>query len=166
MLKHLRRERDEEGFTLIELMVVVLIISILIAIAIPTFLGAREGAQDRGAQSNLRNALTSAKTLYADESDFDTIEAGIAAIEPSLTFSDAAVTAAGTTSMDASGQTVVFAALSESGDCFYIREIASGTNAGTTFAIDGAADGTVVCNAASAPSFAGSGDTAWTTGGW
>jgi prepilin-type N-terminal cleavage/methylation domain-containing protein len=37
----------EAGFTLIELMVVVLIIAILIAIAIPTFLGARSRAQDR-----------------------------------------------------------------------------------------------------------------------
>ena len=44
------RRRDEEGFTLIELMVVVLIIAILIAIAIPTFLGARPRAQDRAAQ--------------------------------------------------------------------------------------------------------------------
>src|SRR3984893_13019773 len=69
MLQALRRrlERDEEGFTLIELMVVVLIIAILLAIAIPTFLGARTRAQDRAAQSNIRNALTGEKTFYTDQ---------------------------------------------------------------------------------------------------
>ncbi len=52
-----RRDRDDEsGFTLIELMVVVLIIAILIAIAIPTFLGAQNKAKDRAAQSSLRNS--------------------------------------------------------------------------------------------------------------
>src|SRR5262249_6810525 len=50
-----RRRDGDEGFTLIELMVVVLIIAILIAIAIPTFLGARQRAQNRAAQSSLRN---------------------------------------------------------------------------------------------------------------
>ena len=71
VLNNLKARRDqEEGFTLIELMVVVLIIAILIAIAIPTFLGARERAQDRAAQSSLRNALTAAKTAYTDNSDY------------------------------------------------------------------------------------------------
>ena len=57
-------EAAEAGFTLIELMVVLLIIAILLAIAIPTFLGVANSAGDRAAQSNLTNALTEAKALY------------------------------------------------------------------------------------------------------
>src|SRR5680860_839660 len=60
----------EDGFTLIELMVVILIIAILIAVAIPTFLGFRERAQDRAAQSELRTALTTAKAIYLDNQDY------------------------------------------------------------------------------------------------
>ncbi len=54
----------EAGFTLIELMVVLLIIAILLAIAIPTFLGVTGSANDRAAQSNLSNALTESATVY------------------------------------------------------------------------------------------------------
>jgi type IV pilus assembly protein PilA len=91
MLELLRKRREDEdrGFTLIELMVVVLIIAILIAIAIPTFLGARKRAQDRASQSNLRNALTAEKTYYTDAqaytSDGNTTS-GLGSIEPSLKF--------------------------------------------------------------------------------
>jgi type IV pilus assembly protein PilA len=56
--------RSDAGFTLIELMVVLLIIAILLAIAIPTFLGVTNTAGDRAAQSNLTNALTEVKALY------------------------------------------------------------------------------------------------------
>src|SRR2546422_2481185 len=77
----------EEGFTLIELMVVVLIIAILIAIAIPTFLGARKRAQDRAAQSSLRNGITSAKTIFTDGEDYTkATPTALAATEPSLSF--------------------------------------------------------------------------------
>jgi type IV pilus assembly protein PilA len=64
------RREDEKGFTLIELMVVVLIIAILLAIAIPTFLGARNTANARAAQSDLRNALTAEQTYYASNQTF------------------------------------------------------------------------------------------------
>src|SRR6516225_11813838 len=84
-IRSIARSRDqEEGFTLIELMVVVLIIAILIAIAIPTFLGARQRAQDRAAQSDLRNALTAEKTEYTDTQVYSNNVATMKAIESSL----------------------------------------------------------------------------------
>ena len=79
---------DEDGFTLIELMVVVLIIAILLAIAIPTFLGAQDRARDRGAQSELRNALTAAKTIATDDAGlFTNVNiTSLGAAEGSLTY--------------------------------------------------------------------------------
>jgi type IV pilus assembly protein PilA len=86
-----KRMKDDRGFTLIELMVVVLIIAILIAIAIPTFLGLRRRAQDRAAQSNLRNGLTAGKAFYTDDETYVGFTAASGepqAIEPSLTWVD------------------------------------------------------------------------------
>src|SRR2546430_3826248 len=85
------RSRDqEEGFTLIELMVVVLIIAILIAIAIPTFLGAKVRAHHRCAQSNLRNGLTADNSLYSDGSKFSADAAvALPGVEPSLGWTNA-----------------------------------------------------------------------------
>jgi type IV pilus assembly protein PilA len=69
-------------------MVVVLIIGILIAIALPTFLGARSRAQDKAALSDLRNGVAAAKTFYTDGSTYTGFDgAGVAAgIEPSLSW--------------------------------------------------------------------------------
>src|SRR5436190_19308590 len=84
---------DEHIFTLIELMVDVLILPVLMAIAIPTFLGAQNKAKDRSAQSSLRNTVTSAKVLYADTQDYTLVTpATLGAAEPSLTFAAAAST--------------------------------------------------------------------------
>jgi type IV pilus assembly protein PilA len=88
-----RLERDEDqGFTLIELMVVVLIIAILLAIAIPTFLGARNTANSRAAQSNLRNALTAEQTTWTNNQAFsaDVSTTGMQAIESGINWTTGA----------------------------------------------------------------------------
>jgi type IV pilus assembly protein PilA len=128
-----RRYENEKGFTLIELMVVVLIIAILIAIAIPTFLGARQRANNRAAQSSLRNALTAAKTIFTDNNDYSAATASaLQGVEPSLTFVTTASTGAKTVSVDAvDANTWDAAVLSASGTCYYIQDVANA--GGTTF---------------------------------
>jgi type IV pilus assembly protein PilA len=143
VLNNLKARRDrEEGFTLIELMVVVLIIAILIAIAIPTFLGARSRAQDRAAQSSLRNALTAAKTAYTDNSDYSkSTSTDLTAIEPSLTYGAATVSSTGPKNVSVATANVtgtdqqIWAAsvLSKSGKCFLVKDQATGATAGTLY---------------------------------
>jgi type IV pilus assembly protein PilA len=73
-------------------MVVVLIIAILLTIAIPTFLGARNSANARSMQSNLHNALTAEQTNWTNAQTF---AVGLSTIEPSLTWATVEPTAKG-----------------------------------------------------------------------
>ena len=121
----------DAGFTLIELMVVLLILAILLAIAIPTFLGVTGGANDRAAQSNLNTALTTAKSAETQNGQsYNTTGGGSANIssttlqanEPAITFSTTAVTTAGPVSVYVStdGNGIVLASFSKSTNtCWY-----------------------------------------------
>ncbi|MEO8291942.1 MAG: hypothetical protein ABI635_02285, partial [Actinomycetota bacterium] len=146
--------------------VVVLIIGILIAIALPTFLGARTRAQDKAAQSDLRNALVAAKTMYTDASTYaaaDSTATGLVTVEPSLCYVAAgtASVASGATCASGSGAASISVApstnvswaaarMSASNTCYMIKDTAA---AGTTFGANATCTGTQALTSATGTSF-------------
>ncbi|MGB3913054.1 MAG: prepilin-type N-terminal cleavage/methylation domain-containing protein [Syntrophomonadaceae bacterium] len=58
-------KRDSKGFTLVELMVVLLIIGILIAIAIPIYNSTQKNAKQRACDANIRTIEGAAAQYYS-----------------------------------------------------------------------------------------------------
>ena len=128
MVQKLReRSQGEGGFTLVELLVVMLILGLLAAIAIPSFFNQREKAKDADAKAAARTAQTAMETYATgNQGSYADATAGAAAddlntIEPTL--NDSTVAAVST-------------------DDTYTVTVTSEGNAANQFAISRANDGT------------------------
>jgi type IV pilus assembly protein PilA len=116
---------DEDGFTLIELMIVVLVIGLMIAIALPTFLGARKRAQDRAIQTNMRSGLAAALAYYTEAQDwggFDAVQAKTE--EPRIDWVDPGPPVSDETAIVVhAGQQLLLVAQSGSGTYFCLAQL-------------------------------------------
>ena len=142
------RTGDDDGFSLVELMVALLVLAILMAIAIPTFLGTTAVANNRSAQSNLTTALTDAKAQYQSNGqtfyvnsvqDSVGFASLLTAAQLSMTFkagSAGATIATGSSgsassvsvAVSADGNGLVLAAYSLPGNCYYLIDNTGGIN--------------------------------------
>lgn len=111
MLKAINRmKRDEKGFTLVELLIVVAIIAILAAIAIPQFAQYRQKAAASSGAGSFANYVSQLNAAYADTGTQTTLNGtiGTTAVTFTLVPATGAVTA-GTMSYSVKGLTITCA---------------------------------------------------------
>src|SRR4029434_8116285 len=84
----IRQPRDgsaEHGFTIIEFLVVTIIIGILLAVAVPSYLGFRDRAANTAAKSHLESALPAADAYYSDKGTYARMNStNLVAIDPGV----------------------------------------------------------------------------------
>ncbi len=163
--------RVEDGWTLVELLIVLLVIGVLLAIAIPTYLGAKDRASDRAAESDLRTALVAAKSLYAINGTYTCAIAttskacshALSTAEPSLSYTTkASTTASPLISATSKPTELMWAAsiMSQSGICFGIRDVQTGAPPATVGTWYGS--GLKTCTGNYATNAKRTPDTSWT----
>jgi type IV pilus assembly protein PilA len=139
MINRLRvRAQSESGFTLVELLVVMLILGLLAAIAIPAFFNQRTKAQDSEAKATVKTAQTAIETYATDNNGAYTgaTRANLKTIEPTL--SSASTGANAITTLTVAANSYTLTVTSESTNTF---SIARATNGSLTYACSPSSNG-------------------------
>lgn len=77
MIKRIHGAKNDKGFTLIELMVVVIIIGILAAVAIPQFVGQTDKAKEKAAKADLKMIGNALEMYYNENNDYPSALSGL-----------------------------------------------------------------------------------------
>ena len=64
--------RSEKGFTLVELMIVIIILAVLTGIAVPSYMALRNRARESATESEMKNIATALELHQADLEDYPT----------------------------------------------------------------------------------------------